>query len=169
MKNSCRLIVAIAVLGLVSPLLAGSLPAVQTADGASPLPPTNPSGAVPSDVAGLQTTPQQASAGAPGTGSNYFNTAAVRTERGVAGSGLPREKVTEVDSKTLARSKTDGKFSTSLLDADVKTVAAVKPQAKNNAAESKGEAKEKKPAQSGEKSSSDSTKTATANKTDGNR
>jgi hypothetical protein len=156
----------LAVCGLVSPLLAGS-PGAQAVEGASPLSPTNLSDATPSDVAGLQTTPQQASAGAPGTGSNYFNTTAVRTERGVAGSGLPREKVTEVDSKTLARSKTDGKFSTSLLDADIKTVAAVKPQAKHNDAESKGEGKEKKPAQSGKKSSSDSTKAATANKTDG--
>lgn len=154
---------SVALCGFASSLLAQSPPA-QTAQG-SPLLPTNPSSAGPSDVAGLQTTPQQPGAGSPGTGSSYFNT---RTERGVAGSGLPREKITEVDAKKLRSNKTDSKFSKSLLDSDLKTVSAVKAQPKTNDTAGKQESKQQKLTQSADKSSSESSKPVSANKTDGN-
>ena len=165
-KDSCRLIVAIAICGVVTPLLAGS-PTAQPVEGSVPLS-NNPAATAPTDVAGLQTVPQQATAGAPGSGSKYFSPPPERTERGVAGSGLPREKVTEVDTKKLTSIKTDGKFSTGLLDTDIKNVATVKSRPKNDNVGSKGGGKDQKPIQAGEKASVDSTKAATANKADGN-
>ncbi|HST29436.1 MAG TPA: hypothetical protein VLK27_01195 [Chthoniobacterales bacterium] len=58
-------------------------------------------------------------------GSNDTATSGVR-ERGVAGSGLPREKISVVDTKSLPSRKTDGKFDTSLLGSDLKSVGDVK-------------------------------------------
>ena len=173
MKNFRGLILAAAVCGMVSPLMAGS-PAVQPVDGGL-IPPANASGVTAPDVAGLQTTPQQITAGAPGTGSSYFGTNNTGTpgarERGVAGSGLPREKITEVDAKKLSSSKTDAKFTGSVLDAGLnKASGNEKSQDKANVAVPR-EGKENKSTstQSTGKPSADSTKTISTNKTGENR
>ena len=90
------------------------LPAPQTSTGS-----LFSSGANQSGGGGLQT-------GAPGTGSNYFGSNTGASERGVAGSGLPREKVAVVDTKALSSTKTDGTFSSSLMEAGLKSAPDVK-------------------------------------------
>ena len=153
--------------------MAGS-PAVQPVDGGA-ISPTNGSVVTTTDVAGLQTTPQQSTAGAPGTGSSYFGTNNTGTpgarERGVAGSGLPREKITEVDAKKLSTSKTDAKFTGSVLDAGLnKASAKEKSQDKTNvAAHREGKESKSTSTQATEKSSANSTKTTSTNKAGENR
>lgn len=139
----CGVIVGIAVLagGSVSLLIAGGGPSAPTLEGGptyvsgsgpaaslqgTPLPAPQTStgslfssGSSPSGGGGVQT-------GAPGAGSNYFGSNTGATERGVAGSGLPREKVAVVDTKALSSTKTDGKFSSSLMEAGLKSATDVK-------------------------------------------
>jgi hypothetical protein len=111
----CGVIVAGLVMGFTaSTLNAGSPPAGDPING----------------TLGPQSAPS--SSGTVPGGNNYGgpNEPAVLSavhERGVAGSGLPREKVSVIDPKSLPSTKTDTTFSTSLLSADLKSVKDVKP------------------------------------------
>jgi hypothetical protein len=120
--------VAVAVLGwgsvaVSSSLFAGPAPSTSN-DYTSPLTPNSSSG-------GLQTSSSTGSQSVPSnntsvTGANSYggtnDTAATGPhERGVAGSGLPRENVSVVDTKTLPSSKSDGKFSSSLMEVGLKS------------------------------------------------
>jgi hypothetical protein len=163
LANRFAIIAALTVCGSVTLLIAGSSPAVEPIEG-SPLPPsTNVVAPARSDSSGLQTGPQ-ASQGAPGSAGNYSSGATGTTERGVAGSGRPREKVSEVNAKALTTSKTDGKFSGSLLDLGLKHD---EKSTNNNVHE--GKEQKPVPTQAGEKSSSPApAKAVSATKTDGN-
>jgi hypothetical protein len=131
----CGVIVAGLVMGFaVSSLNAGSPPA----EGGSVTGTRNDYGnPINGSAGGLQTTSSglqgvsSSNADVPGGnsygGSNDASATSAVHERGVAGSGLPREKVTVVDTKSLRSTKTDTTFSTSLLSADLKSVKDVKP------------------------------------------
>jgi hypothetical protein len=121
--NFCGVIAGVAVLttAFSSISVAGSAPAVQSIEG-GPIPAAtrnDPGGPLP---------PTSNVAGASGNyygGNNDIATSGVR-ERGVAGSGLPRENVSVVDTKSLRSKKIDGKFGASLLGTDFKSVKEVR-------------------------------------------
>src|SRR5207244_2361715 len=71
-------------------------------------------------------------------GNNYTGATSGARERGVAGSGLPREKVSVVDTKTLPSSKIDGKFSSSLMEAGLQSHQGVKSTASATAGKTDG-------------------------------
>jgi hypothetical protein len=177
--NFCGVMAGVAVLASVfsSLSVAGPAPAVQTLEGGpipagtgndsgSPLPPASTvpgASRVDSSVANT--------GGSVLGGNNYGGntdtaTSGVR-ERGVAGSGLPREKMSVVDTKSLPSKKTDGRFDTSLLGSDfgsVKDVKAVtqKEASKSQAQTEKATSSAKKPERTKTQTSAsgDSTKAA---------
>jgi len=144
------------------PLQGGSIPATNTQNNTgSPFNGTSGGLQTSSSSAGSQAVPG-ANAGGSVPGGNYYGgssdtaTSAVR-ERGVAGSGLPREKVIEVnDAKSLPSTKSDGKFSSSLLGSDFKSAKDIKPTAQKET-DAKSQAHIEKPEPS-------SAKTAQENK-----
>ena len=142
--NFYGLVVGVAglVIGFSSLLTAGGGPTAPTLEGGptyvnsggpaarlqgTPLPaPATTTSSLSSDPNG-----QTGNAGGSVPGGNYYggtnNTATTGVkERGVAGSGLPREKVIVVDTKALTSTKTDGKFSSSLMEAGLKSATDVK-------------------------------------------
>jgi hypothetical protein len=151
-RSRVRVLVAVLVWGsaAVSSSLFGPAPAVQTVEGGpipastpndygNPLPPNSSSGGLQtSSSSGLQSVPSN-NTSVPSA--NFYGTNDAATtgahERGVAGSGLPRENVSVVDTKTLPSSKSDGKFSSSLMEAGLKSAS----DAKSSAATQKGATK----------------------------
>jgi hypothetical protein len=141
-KSSVRVAVAVLVWGAasVSSSLFGPAPVVQTVEG-GPIPastpydygsPMSPNGS----SGGLQTSPssglQSSNTSVPGANSYGGTSDAATTgahERGVAGSGLPRENVSVVDAKALPSKKSDGKFSSSLMEVGLKSASDAKSSA----------------------------------------
>lgn len=133
--------------------VAGSAPAVQTIEG----------GPVPAGTRNDPGGPLAPTSNVTGASGNYYGgnndtaTSGVR-ERGVAGSGLPRENVSVVDTKSLRSSKTDGKFDTSLLGTDFKSVKEVRAVTQKEASKSQSQT-EKAPSSA---RTSEQSKTATS-------
>jgi len=137
-NHLCKLIVVLAALRLISPLIAGSPSSGGTTSGGSmpaaslegtPLPSRTDTGSLFSSTpnggsAASTQSGQQGNGGLSAPSGSYYGRDAAASGSGqAAGAGArqAKEKVSEVDARTLQTSATDRKFQQSLLDVGLKS------------------------------------------------